>query len=92
MSESIQRLGPESRVNLHHDAEPRAESRSRKHRHNFFTTFVRTECDYDEDRFNVVQLFRVISEDSAKGDSLNESPAFFIEGVHCRSLSLTKKA
>ena len=50
----------------------------------FFTTFARTEYGYDGDRFNAVRLFRVISEDSVKRDSLNESSAFLIEGAHCK--------
>ena len=38
----------------------------------FFITFVRTKYGYGGDRFNAVWLFRVISEDSAERDSLDE--------------------
>ena len=44
---------------------------------------MRTRPVYDGDRFNAVRLFRVISEDSAERDSLDESCAFLIEGAHC---------
>ena len=44
---------------------------------------MRTGPVYDGDRFNAVRLFRVISEDSAERDSLDESCAFLIEGAHC---------
>ena len=42
---------------------------------------MRTGPVYDGDRFNAVRLFRVISEDSAERDSLDESCAFLIEGA-----------
>ena len=45
---------------------------------------MRTGPVYDGDRFNAVRLFRVISEDSAERDSLDESCAFLIEGAHCQ--------
>ena len=42
---------------------------------------IRTGPVYDGDRFSAVRLFRVISEDSAERDSLDESCAFLIEGA-----------
>ena len=82
MSESIQRPGYESRVNLHHDAELRAKVFLEGVAIFFF---VRTGPVCDGDGFNAVRLFRVISEDSAERDSLDESSAFLIEGAHCGS-------
>ena len=77
MSESIQRPGYESRVNLHHDAELRAKVVLE----GVAIFFCTNRAGYDRDRFNAVRLFRVISEDSAERDSLNESSAFLIEGA-----------
>ena len=51
--------------------------------------FVRIGPEYDGDRFNAVRLFRVISEDLAEQDSLDESSAFLIEGAHCDSAQNT---
>ena len=79
-SESIQRPGYESRVNLHHDAEPRAKVVLEGVAIFFL---VRTGPVYDGDGFNAVRLFRVISIDSAERDSLDESSAFLIEGARC---------
>ena len=45
--------------------------------------FCKDRAGFDGDRFNAVRLFRVISEDSAEEDSLDESSAFLIEGAHC---------
>ena len=47
--------------------------------------FVRTGPVYDGDRFNAVRIFRVISEDSAERDSLDESSEFLIEGAQWAS-------
>ena len=79
MSESIQRPGYESRVNLHQDAEPRAKV-VLEGAAIFF--FCKDRAGLDGDGFNAVRLFRVISEDSAERDSLDESSAFLIEGAH----------
>ena len=80
MSKSIQRPGYKSRVNLHHDAEPRAKV-VLEDVAIFFC--CKDRAGFDGDRFNAVRLFRVISEDSAERDSLDESSAFLIEGAHC---------
>ena len=46
--------------------------------------FCTDRAGHDGDRFNAVRLFRVISEDSAERDSLNESSsAYLIEGAQC---------
>ena len=57
----------------------------------FFTKLARTEYRYayDGDRLNAVRLFRVISEDAAERDSLDESSAFLIEGTRCHLESWT---
>ena len=55
------------------------ESHSRRRRHIFFCT---DRAGYDGDIFNAVRLCRVISEDPAERDSLDESSAFLIEGAH----------
>ena len=81
MSESIQRPGNESRVNLLHDAEPRAKSFSKASPYFFVWCTMRTGPVYDGDRFNAIRFFHVISEDSAERDSLDESCAFLIEGA-----------
>ena len=47
--------------------------------------FCEDRAGFDGDRFNAVRLFRVISEDSAERDSLDESSAFLIEGAKCRT-------
>ena len=78
MSESIKRPGYESRVNLHHDAEPRAKVVLEGVAIFFF---YKDRAGFDGDRFNAVRLFRVISKDSAERDSLDESSAFLIEGA-----------
>ena len=83
MSELIQWPGYESRVNLHHDTEPRAKIVLEGAAMFFFTTFVQSEYDYDGDRFNAVRLFHVLSEDSAERLSLDESSAFLFEDAHC---------
>ena len=77
MSESIQRPGNESRVNLHQDAEPRAKVVLEV----VAIFFSKDRAGFDRDRFNAVRLFRMISEDSAERDSLDESSAFLIEGA-----------
>ena len=43
--------------------------------------FCKDRAGFDGDRFNAVRLFRVISEDLAERDSLDESSAFLIEGA-----------
>ena len=78
MSESIQRPTYESRVNLLQDAEPRAKVVLEGVAIFFFG---KDRASFDGDRFNAVRLFRVISEDSAERDSLDESSAFLIEGA-----------
>ena len=78
VSESIQRPGYESRVNLISRRRAARESRSRRHRHIFF---CKDRAGFDGDRFNAVRLFRVISEDSAERDSLDESSALLMEGA-----------
>ena len=47
--------------------------------------FCKDRAGFDGDGFNAVRLFRVISEDSAERDSLDESSVFLIEGAqrHC---------
>ena len=79
VSESIQRAGYESLVNLHQDAEPRAKVVLE----GVAIFFSEVRAGFDGDRFNAVRLFRVISEDSAERDSLDESSAFLIEGAQC---------
>ena len=80
MSESIQRPGYESRVNLHQDGEPRAEVVLEGV--DIFFFFCKDWARFDGDGFNAVRLFRVISEDSAERDPLDEYSAFLIEGAH----------
>ena len=87
MSESIQRPGYELRVNLHHDTEPRAKV-VLEHVAIFF---CEDQAGFDGDRFNAVRLFRVISEDSAERDSLDESSAFLIEGTHLKSREIIER-
>ena len=54
--------------------------------------FCEDRAGFDGDGFNAVRLFRVISEDSAEWDSLDESSAFLIEGAHWKTLKeYTKK-
>ena len=90
--ESIQREWIDSTAGLWISSEssPRRraarESRSRRRRHIFF---CKDRAGNDGDGFNAVRLFRVISEDSAERDSLDESSAFVIEGAHCQNHLLT---
>ena len=71
VSESIQRPVYESRVNLHHDAEPRSKVILEGVAIFFKKKFVRTEYDYDGDRSDDFQLFHVISEDSAYSNEIH---------------------
>ena len=87
MSESIQRPGYESRVNLLHDAEPRAKVVLEGVAIFFCMVHHADRAGYDGDRFNAVRLFRVISEVSAERDSLDESCAFLIEGAQCGTMT-----
>ena len=52
--------------------------------------FCKDRAGFDGDGFNAVRLFRVISEDSAERDSLDESSAFLIEGAQCSLSQLHK--
>ena len=80
MSESIQRPDYESRVNLLHDSEPRAKV-VLEGVAIYIYIFCTDRAGQVGDRFNAVRFFRVISEDSAERDSLNESSAFLIEAA-----------
>ena len=89
--ESIQREWIDSTVGLWISSESSSrrraarERRSRRRRHIFF---CKDRAGFDGDRFNAVRLFRVISEDSAERDSLDESSAFLIEGAWCCSIAI----
>ena len=81
LSESIQWLGVESRVNLQSWYQATREYRSQSPPPPFFFSFMDWEPkhSYGGDGFNAVRLFCVILEDSTKWHPLVESSSFLIE-------------